>query len=173
MRKSINLEKGLFRIYTIMSLCGLICLGIAVYNGLSYKKNHAEHQKHLLSQSDYIDWLKNYNPDNRPWKYRSFSITMYDEYAEEKYGSEPRDLSGTSLEESGCPAEQRASRALRKLYDHACFYCGGLTAKHAKETAIFYVYLFLYISALPWVLHYIIKITFLPLSRWIIKGFKS
>ena len=175
--KNVSLQKGLFRIYTVLSLCGIICLAISIYYHVQYNKLVKQYEKRL--SSEYGIWLREYkNTQNHPYAYvtrtnilgqiKEVERQVYDEFCMEKYGR----IYGKK--DYPPPGKNRINDALSRHYEYAD---GGLMEQIARQNArkskALYGSLFFYLTVAPWSIHFLFKITLLPLFCWIIKGFRK
>jgi hypothetical protein len=171
-KKTPNLERGLFRVYTIPTFLGILCLGTSLWYGYEYKKNT---KSYYAFMPEYIAWLGDYTySTNHPYAYACGwgDGDAYREYYLEKHKG--IDQSGYRVTPRYDPTVNTSyiRETLKKIREYR-FQTFTKPAIKCEQEKKFWRSLFYGLSLGPWGLHFFAKITVLPLFRWIIKGFNS
>ncbi|MDF7822992.1 hypothetical protein P4B35_03135 [Pontiellaceae bacterium B12227] len=200
--KKLNLEKGLLRLYIISTLCGIACIGGAAYNHQNYKKTlqiysdvfwgRGEGPIKTLQEQKKSLW-KRYEAEEEKKKfleeeYRAECDSHSKDLKEGDIQSEQRwlikitnspklkeiQLKDAYLEELLEDTNEKVDELSLKISEVEDYYFQSYykPAQKAKKHAKAYTYLFVSLSLLPWVIHYICKLVLLPIIRWLINGFR-
>ncbi len=165
--KKINLEKGLFRIYIILTLCGLIFAGLA----------GVQHMKYLQASDSFVSLSNACAAPRRPMYQEAKEAASYvtcppsheghDDFCSDFYSCNYcESLLGPyfSARETWINNEPIRSEMLHRILKER---------RGEKKKRENYVTLSVITAILPWMIHYLIKLLLLPLIRWVLSGFKE